>query len=142
MSGQPSLLPSNKVTHHSKCTYYTYVTVCIGKFPQKLVNELANRILFTITTFFFKELKSYDNSYPMDAEHPIHPIPLHSSIPCKLLTWNVDVGERVRKGSLLCVYTQDVGDCDPMEGRLQLKSSVVGVVKEVLVQAGEMVPPG
>lgn len=107
-----------------------------------IVNELANRILFTITTFLLKELKSYDNSYPMDAAHPIHPIPLHSSIPCKLLAWNVDVGERVRKGSLLCVYTQDLGDCDPMEGRLQLKSSVVGVVKEVLVQAGEMVPPG
>lgn len=139
MSGQPALLPSNKVIHHSKCTYYTYITVEI---PPKLVNELANRILFTITTFFFKELKSYDNLYPMDAEHPIHPIPLHSSIPCKLLAWNVDLGERVRKGSLLCVYTQEVGNCDPMEGRLQLKSSVVGVVKEVLVQAEEMVPPG
>lgn len=56
MSGQPFLLPSNKVIHHSKCTYYTYVTVCIGKFP-RLVNELANRILFTTTIFFFKELK-------------------------------------------------------------------------------------
>ena len=78
----------------------------------------------------------------MDPEHPIHSVPLHSATPCKLLAWNVDEGERVRKGSLLCVYAQEVGDSDPMEGRLQLKSSVVGVVKEVLVQAGEMVPPG
>ena len=79
----------------------------------------------------------------MDPDPPTHLIPLHTSISCKLLSWNVAEGERVRKGTVLCGYTQELGeDSDPMEGKLQLKSSMVGVVKELLAQAGEVVPPG
>ena len=79
----------------------------------------------------------------MDPNPPTHLIPLHASISCKLLSWNVTEGERVRKGTVLCGYTQELGDgSDSMEEKLQLKSSVVGVVKELLVQAGEVVPPG
>lgn len=79
----------------------------------------------------------------MDPNPPAHLIPLHTSIFCKLLSWKVANGERVRKGTVLCGYTQELGDgSDSMEENLQLKSSVVGVVKELLVQAGELVPPG
>ena len=79
----------------------------------------------------------------MDPGPPTHLIPLHTSISCKILSWNMAEGERVRKGTVLCGYTQELGDdSDSMEGKLQLKSSVVGVVKELLVQPGEVVPPG
>ena len=58
----------------------------------------------------------------MDPDPPTHLIPLHASISCKLFSWNVAEGERVRKGTVLCGYTQELGDdSDPMEGKLHLK---------------------
>ncbi len=83
----------------------------------------------------------------MEPEYPVHTVSLPSSSVCKLLNWNVRPGERVRKGKALCSYTTEVvggggegGGGD--EERLQLKSNVVGVVREVMVAAGESVHPG
>ena len=55
----------------------------------------------------------------------------------ELVCWHVAVGGRVRKGSPLCSYTTAPGT-----DHTQLKSAVVGVVRELLATEGAAVEAG
>ena len=89
----------------------------------------------------------------MDPKNPLHTVCLPSSSNCKLLSWSVCPGDRVRKGRALCSYTTElvgggggdgerIGSITGDDERFQLKSSVVGVVKEIMAAAGASVDPG
>ncbi len=85
----------------------------------------------------------------MESPQPLHWVSLPATSVCKLLSWSVHPGEKVRRGRALCSYTTEVvggeetgGGGGGDEERLQLKSSVVGVVKELMVAAGDRVHPG
>ena len=68
--------------------------------------------------------------------------------PCRLSSWAVGAGDKVCKGSLLgsCVQSVGLGGGGGGEGEkeatLQVKSSVVGVVKELLFAPGDVIQPG
>ena len=91
----------------------------------------------------------------MSEELPICETTLPFHFPCRLSSWAVGVGSKVCKGSLLCSCVQSVGVAGggggggEGEGRggketttLQVKSGVVGVVKELLFSPGDIVQPG
>lgn len=87
----------------------------------------------------------------MSEEVPICETPLPFHFPCRLSSWAVGVGSKVCKGSLLCSCVQSVGVVGGGEGEggggketttLQVKSGVVGVVKELLFSPGDIVQPG
>ena len=90
----------------------------------------------------------------MSEEVPVCDTTLPFHFPCRLRSWAVGVGSKVCKGSLLCTCVQSVGVVgggggEGGEGRgegkettLQVKSAVVGVVKELLYAPGDIVQPG
>ena len=89
----------------------------------------------------------------MASAQRVHPVALPTSVAGRILSWRVGPGDRVRKGFPLCTYThapRGLGEGGGAEGggavkgeeKLQLKASVMGVVKEVLVQPDETILPG
>lgn len=89
----------------------------------------------------------------MDSAPRVHPVALPSSAAGRVLSWSVGHGDRVRKGSPLCTYMhassqaakegEEGGGAAEGEGeKLQLRASVMGLVREILVQPEEMVQPG
>ena len=61
--------------------------------------------------------------------------------PCRIIKWVVETGARVRKGTVLLTYSADLSSVEP-ESETVLKSTLVGVVKERLVDEGEIVQAG
>ena len=79
-----------------------------------------------------------------DQDTPIHSFFISSTSHAKITSWNVAVDDKVRRGVVLLSYALHDGDgvqsnCNK-DG--QLKSTIVGVVRETLFKVGEMVPPG
>lgn len=68
-------------------------------------------------------------------------VSLPPSAPCRVIKWVAEPGGRVRKGTVLLTYSTDLSSAEP-ETETLLKSTVVGVVKERLVEEGEIVRPG
>ena len=87
---------------------------------------------------------------------PVQNVILPFPFSCQLNSWSVTVGSKVRKGTLLCTCIQNVGgggggggeDGGEEEGgrgeetKLQIKSGVVGVVKELMFDGGGVMQPG
>lgn len=71
----------------------------------------------------------------------LHSLSLSSSSDCKLIAWKVCAGDKVRNGTPLASYTSSPSDDDPSSTLLQLKSSMAGVVKELLCEIGDVVKP-
>ena len=63
-------------------------------------------------------------------------LPLSSSTEAEIVSLQVVVGERVRKGSLLCSYK--IGN----EPNQSIKCSLVGFVREVMVKEGDVIRQG
>lgn len=86
----------------------------------------------------------------MSEEVPITNTTLPFPFPCQLGAWCVAVGSKVHKGSLLCSCVQSVGvgvgggegGKEEEETTLQIKSGVVGIVRELLYSPGDIVQPG
>lgn len=84
-------------------------------------------------------------------EVPITNTTLPFPFPCQLGAWCVAVGSKVHKGSLLCSCVQSVGVQGVGGGEggkeeetttLQIKSGVVGIVRELMYSPGDIVQPG
>ena len=97
---------------------------------------------------------------------PVQKVILPFPFSCQLNSWSVTVGSKVRKGTLLCTCVQNVGggggagggggggggggseDGGEEEGgrgeetKLQIKSGVVGVVKQLMFDVGDVMQPG
>ena len=96
----------------------------------------------------------------MSEEVSINSTTLPFPFPCQLNAWSIAVGSKVRKGSLLCSCVQSVGVKTGVgggggggggeegeggkqeEATLQIKSSVVGVVQELMYSPGDIMQPG
>ena len=70
-----------------------------------------------------------------------HSMCLSSSSRCKLITWKVNPGDRVRNGTPLATYTSNLSRDEQSPAAMQLKSSVVGVIKELLCDSGDVIQP-
>lgn len=88
-------------------------------------------------------------------EAPIQTFILSSTSSAKIITWNVAPGDKVRRGVPLVTYSLDNatstlhssnGDSKSTRTKegvpLQLKSTLVGVVRETLHDVGVSIPPG
>lgn len=81
-----------------------------------------------------------DNTRP-ESNSTIRSVCLPSPSPCQVVKWIAECGSRVRKGTVLLVYTTDVSS-PKLEEEVPLKATVVGVVREQLVKEGDIVQPG
>ena len=79
----------------------------------------------------------------MDEAVPsLHTFSISASVPCKLVRWHVQLGDRVQKGRALCTYVQQADGGRMDEREQSLRSSVVGIVAELLQKEGTVVQPG
>lgn len=79
----------------------------------------------------------------MDEVPPsIHTFSISASVPCKLVRWYVQLGDRVQKGRTLCTYVQQVDGGRWEEREQNVRSSVVGIVAELFQKEGAVVQPG
>lgn len=81
----------------------------------------------------------------MSGEDSVSETTLHYPFPCQLTSWAVTVGSKVCKGSLLCSCVQSVGgtgEGDNKVTNLQIKSSVVGFVQQLMFNPGDIIQPG
>lgn len=72
----------------------------------------------------------------------IHTISISASVPCKLVRWYVQRGDRIQKGRSLCTYVQQMDNGCWEEREQNVRSSVVGIVNELLHKEGAIVEPG
>lgn len=77
-----------------------------------------------------------------EAVPPTHAIFISASVPCKLVRWHVQLGDRVQKGRMLCTYVQQADSGSWDEREQNVRSSVVGVVIELLQKEGAVIQPG
>ena len=82
-----------------------------------------------------------DNNTKLESSTTVHSVCLPSPSPCRVLKWIAECGGRVRKGTVLLAYTTDVSSPEPVE-EVPLKATLVGVVRERLVEEGDIVQPG
>lgn len=77
-------------------------------------------------------------------EAPLQSLFLSPTTPAKITSWSVKPGDKVRRGMSLLMYSLDSSN-DEMKTKegmsLQLKSTVVGVVRETRYEVGVNVPP-
>ncbi len=80
------------------------------------------------------------NFDPVTKDTPIHSFFISSTSHAKITSWSVAPDDKVRRGVVLLSYTLNDGggqsDCR------QLKSTLVGVVRERTYNVGDIVPPG
>ncbi len=99
--------------------------------------------LFTIVGLINK-CAAMDFDPIADQDTPIHSFFISSTSHAKITSWNVAAGDKVRRGVVLLSYA--LHDRDGVQSNCskegQLKSTLVGVVRETLFKVGEMVPPG
>ena len=83
---------------------------------------------------------------------PLHSFFISSTSSAKITCWNVAPGDKVRRGTGILSYSlvettpslqSDSGqsNCHTDGSTQQLKSTLVGVVRETLYKEGEVVPP-
>ena len=123
-----------KLRLYSVCTY---------------VHTLAKVSLRFVECTYIHTLYISCSESAMSEEVPITNTTLPFPFPCQLGAWCVAVGSKVHKGSLLCSCVQSVGvgvggseGGKEEETTLQIKSGVVGIVRELLYSPGDIVQPG
>ncbi len=81
------------------------------------------------------------NFDPSTKDLPIHSFIISSTSHAKVTSWNVAPGDKIRKGVVLLSYSLNDSN-NPSDCSSQLKSSLVGVVRETAYNVGDTVPPG
>ena len=82
-----------------------------------------------------------DSNTKPELTNTVHSVCLPSPSPCRVIKWIAECGSRVRKGTVVLVYTADLSCPEPAE-EVPLKATLVGVVRERLVEEGDIVQPG